>query len=96
MRFQNKEKDKELRRLRRLVNTVYANSPIKVIVLFYVKEGWDVNNVTTIVGLRYMYLIFCQNKLLKGLRRMYFGSEIKEELDVITLILLLTSSKNNN
>ena len=30
-----------------------------------------------------MHLIFCQNKLLEGFRRMYFGSEIKEELDVI-------------
>ena len=44
----------ELQRLRRLVNTVDdLNSPIKVIIsVLMLKEGWDVKNVTTIVGLR--------------------------------------------
>ena len=76
----------ELRKLRRLVNTVDdPNSPIKVIVsVLMLKEGWDVNNVTTIVGLRaYASHILPEQTLGRGLRRMYFGSEIKEELDVI-------------
>ena len=44
----------ELEKLRRLVNTVDDfNSPIKAIVsVLMLKEGWDVKNVTTIVGLR--------------------------------------------
>ena len=48
------------------------------------KVGWDVNNVSTIVGLRaYASHILPEQTLGRGLRRMYFGSEIKEELDVI-------------
>ena len=76
----------ELRKLRRLVNTVDdSKSPIKAIVsVLMLKEGWDVNNVTTIVGLRaYASHILPEQTLGRGLRRMYFGSEIKEELDVI-------------
>ncbi len=76
----------EIKQLRRLVNSVDDfNSPIKVIVsVLMLKEGWDVNNVTTIVGLRaYASHILPEQTLGRGLRRMYFGSEIKEELDVI-------------
>ena len=76
----------ELQRLRRLVNTVDdLNSPIKVIIsVLMLKEGWDVRNVTTIVGLRaYASHILPEQTLGRGLRRMYFGQNIDEELDVI-------------
>ena len=76
----------ELEKLRRLVNTVDdVNSPIKVIVsVLMLKEGWDVKNVTTIVGLRaYASHILPEQTLGRGLRKMYFDSDIEEELDVI-------------
>ena len=48
------------------------------------KEGWDVKNVTTIVGLRaYASHILPEQTLGRGLRRMYFGEDIEEELDVV-------------
>ena len=77
---------KELERLRELVNTVDdLNSPIKAIVsVLMLKEGWDVKNVTTIVGLRaYASHILPEQTLGRGLRRMYFDENIDEELDVI-------------
>tara|TARA_Y100001968_G_scaffold277534_1_gene272418 strand:+ start:2731 stop:5379 length:2649 start_codon:yes stop_codon:yes gene_type:complete len=84
---ENSQKGKEeLQRLRRLVNTVDdLNSPIKVIIsVLMLKEGWDVKNVTTIVGLRaYASHILPEQTLGRGLRRMYFGENIDEELDVI-------------
>ena len=76
----------ELEKLRRLVNTVDDfNSPIKAIVsVLMLKEGWDVKNVTTIVGLRaYASHILPEQTLGRGLRKMYFDSDIEEELDVI-------------
>ena len=84
---ENTSKGKEeLERLRRLVNTVdNSSSPIKAIVsVLMLKEGWDVRNVTTIVGLRaYASHILPEQTLWRGLRRMYFGENIEEELDVI-------------
>ena len=77
---------KELKRLRRLINTVDdMSSPVKAIVsVLMLKEGWDVKNVTTIVGLRaYESYILPEQTLGRGLRRMYFDSDIDEELDVI-------------
>lgn len=77
---------KELERLRNLVNTVDDfNSPIKAIVsVLMLKEGWDVKNVTTIVGLRaYASHILPEQTLGRGLRRMYFDQDVDEELDVI-------------
>ncbi len=76
----------ELEKLRRLVNTVDDfNSPIKAIVsVLMLKEGWDVKNVTTIVGLRaYASHILPEQTLGRGLRRMYFGESVDEELDVV-------------
>ena len=84
---ENTSKGKEeLERLRRLVNTVdKIDSPIKAIVsVLMLKEGWDVRNVTTIVGLRaYASHILPEQTLGRGLRRMYFQENIEEELDVI-------------
>ena len=84
---ENSSKGKEeLSKLRRLVNTVdNFDSPIKAIVsVLMLKEGWDVKNVTTIVGLRaYASHILPEQTLGRGLRRMYFQEDLDEELDVI-------------
>ena len=78
-------KDKEeLDRLRVLANTIDSNdSPYKVIVsVLMLKEGWDVKNVTTIVGLRAYVAasnILPEQTLGRGLRRMFFGREDVEE-----------------
>ena len=50
------------------------------------KEGWDVRNVTTIVGLRpYVAAsnILPEQTLGRGLRRMYFGADYKETVSVM-------------
>ena len=50
------------------------------------KEGWDVKNVTTIVGLRPYALksnILPEQTLGRGLRRMYFGSDCEEYVSVV-------------
>ena len=50
------------------------------------KEGWDVRNVTTIVGLR---AYDCADQILpeqtlgRGLRRMYFGTTVRETVSVM-------------
>jgi len=49
------------------------------------KEGWDVRNVTVIVGLRAFAAasnILPEQTLGRGLRRMYFGSEQRETVSV--------------
>ena len=78
-------KDKEeLERLRVQANAIDSNeSPFKVIVsVLMLKEGWDVKNVTTIVGLRAYVAasnILPEQTLGRGLRRMFFGREDVEE-----------------
>ena len=50
------------------------------------KEGWDVKNVTTVVGLRPFVAssnILPEQALGRGLRRMYFGEDQTEELNVV-------------
>ncbi len=50
------------------------------------KEGWDVRNVTNIVGLRAFAAksdILPEQTLGRGLRRMYFGSDEKETVSVM-------------
>ena len=77
----NKE---ELERLRKLSNEIDSwKSPCKAIVsVLMLKEGWDVKNVTTIVGLR-AYVsksnILPEQTLGRGLRRMYFGDDSVQE-----------------
>ena len=73
----NKE---ELERLRKEANEIDTlKSPHKAIVsVLMLKEGWDVRNVTTIVGLRAYAAksdILPEQTLGRGLRRMYFGSD---------------------
>lgn len=81
----NKE---ELERLRRQSNEIDTwQSPFKAIVsVLMLKEGWDVRNVTTIVGLRAYAAksnILPEQTLGRGLRRMYFGSEQRETVSVM-------------
>lgn len=82
-----KDKD-ELDRLRKLSNEIdRPESPYKAIVsVLMLKEGWDVRNVTTIVGLR-AYVsksnILPEQTLGRGLRLMYFGTHVPEQVSVI-------------
>jgi len=82
-------KDKEeLEVLRRAANDIDTwNSPYKAIVsVLVLKEGWDVRNVTTVVGLRAYAAqsnILPEQTLGRGLRRMYFGSDIPETVSVM-------------
>jgi type III restriction enzyme len=82
-----KNKD-ELERLRKEANEIDTwQSPHKAIVsVLMLKEGWDVRNVTTIVGLRAYAAqsnILPEQTLGRGLRRMYFGSDIPETVSVM-------------
>ncbi|OOO03528.1 MAG: hypothetical protein USCGTAYLOR_00252 [Chromatiales bacterium USCg_Taylor] len=82
-----KHKD-ELELLRKQANAIDSwASPYKAIVsVLMLKEGWDVRNVTTIVGLRAFAApsnILPEQTIGRGLRRMYFGSEIPETVAVM-------------
>jgi type III restriction enzyme len=82
-----KSKD-ELELLRKQSNLIDTwESPYKAIVsVLMLKEGWDVRNVTTIVGLRAYSAtsnILPEQTLGRGLRRMYFGSDVKETVSVM-------------
>lgn len=68
----------ELERLRKQSNAIDSNSsPYKAIVsVLMLKEGWDVKNVTTIVGLRAYSAkssILPEQTLGRGMRKMYPG-----------------------
>ncbi|HJX10351.1 MAG: type III restriction endonuclease subunit R [Betaproteobacteria bacterium RBG_16_58_11] len=81
----NKE---ELEKLRKQSNEIDTwHSPFKAIVsVLMLKEGWDVRNVTTIVGLRAYAAqsnILPEQTLGRGLRRMYFGSDTPETVSVM-------------
>jgi len=82
----NKE---ELELLRKQANAIDSQeSPFKVIVsVMMLKEGWDVKNVTTIVGLRPYAAdskILPEQTLGRGLRRMFFGrDDIEEYVSVV-------------
>lgn len=81
----NKEELEVLRRQSNQIDT--WKSPYKAIVsVLMLKEGWDVRNVTTIVGLRAYAAksnILPEQTLGRGLRRMYFGSEARETVSVM-------------
>ena len=82
------KKKEELELLRRQSNAIDTwKSPFKAIVsVLMLKEGWDVRNVTTIVGLRAYAAksnILPEQTLGRGLRRMYFGSDERETVSVM-------------
>lgn len=77
----------ELEKLRRQSNQIDdASSPYKAIVsVMMLKEGWDVKNVTTIVGLRAYSAksnILPEQTLGRGLRKMYPGG-VEEYVSVV-------------
>ncbi|MGA2619184.1 MAG: DEAD/DEAH box helicase family protein [Thermoguttaceae bacterium] len=81
-----KDKD-ELDELRKQANEIdRADSPYKAIVsVMVLKEGWDVKNVTTIVGLRAYSAasnILPEQTLGRGLRKMYPG-DVDEYVSVV-------------
>lgn len=78
------KKREELEKLRKEANEIDTlKSPHKAIVsVLMLKEGWDVRNVTTIVGLRAYAAasnILPEQTLGRGLRRMYFGNDVVRE-----------------
>jgi len=82
-----KSKD-ELELLRKQANEIDSlESPFKAVVsVLMLKEGWDVQNVTTIVGLRAYTSkakILPEQTLGRGLRRMFRGTDIKEKVSVV-------------
>lgn len=82
-----KSKD-ELELLRKQANEIDSlESPFKAVVsVLMLKEGWDVQNVTTIVGLRAYTSkakILPEQTLGRGLRRMFRGTDIHEKVSVV-------------
>jgi len=81
----SKEELEELRKAARGIDD--WESPYKAIVsVLMLKEGWDVRNVTTIVGLRAYTAksnILPEQTLGRGLRPMYRGSDIREVVSVM-------------
>jgi type III restriction enzyme len=84
----SKKSKEELEKLRKASNDIDSwESPYKVIVsVLMLKEGWDVRNVVTIVGLRAYAAksnILPEQTLGRGLRRMYPGSDATEYVSVV-------------
>ena len=82
------KKREELEMLRKASNSIDSwDSKYKAIVsVLMLKEGWDVRNVTTIVGLRAYVAksnILPEQTLGRGLRRMYFGTDVAETVSVM-------------
>jgi type III restriction enzyme len=82
-----KDKD-ELDKLRKQANEIDGmDSPYKAIIsVMMLKEGWDVRNVTTIVGLRAYAAqsnILPEQTLGRGLRRMYPSEVVPEFVSVV-------------
>src|SRR4030042_84198 len=82
------KKEEELKILRKASNDIdKSESPYKAIVsVLMLKEGWDVKNVTTIIGLRAYAAksnILPEQTLGRGLRRMYRDSDLEEYVSVV-------------
>ncbi|MBW1894562.1 MAG: DEAD/DEAH box helicase family protein [Deltaproteobacteria bacterium] len=82
------KKKEELEKLRKQSNEIDGwDSPFKAIVsVLMLKEGWDVKNVTTIVGLRPYAAksnILPEQTLGRGLRKMYPGNDVEEYVSVV-------------
>ena len=82
------KKEVELRKLRKDANEIdtWQSSCKAIVSVLMLKEGWDVRNVTVIVGLREYSAeskILPEQTLGRGLRRMYFGTDTKETVSVM-------------
>lgn len=80
--------EEELRILRRESREIDSfENPNKAIVsVMMLREGWDVQNVTTIVGLRAYSSkanILPEQTLGRGLRRMFRGADVQEKVSVV-------------
>lgn len=78
----------ELEKLRQQSREIDSwESPYRAVVsVMVLREGWDVRNVTTIVGLRPFAAasqILPEQTIGRGLRRMFFGSDVKEQVSVL-------------
>lgn len=78
----------ELKRLRKQANEIdsWESSYKAIVSVLMLKEGWDVRNVTTIVGLRAYSSkanILPEQTLGRGLRRMYPGNDVEEYVSVV-------------
>lgn len=75
----------ELRRQSREIDS--GESKYRAVVsVMVLREGWDVRNVTTIVGLRPYSAtsnILPEQTLGRGLRKMFFGQAVKEQVSVV-------------
>lgn len=85
----SKAKDKEeLKNLREIAKTIdNPDNKYKAIVsVLMLKEGWDVRNVTTIVGLRPYNSpanILPEQTLGRGLRKMFFNNNVDEVVSIV-------------
>ena len=84
----NGKAQEELEQLRKQSNEIDSwDSPYKAVIsVLMLKEGWDVKNVTTIVGLRAYSSksnILPEQTLGRGLRKMYLGNEAEEYVSVV-------------
>ncbi len=82
------KKEQELKKLRKASNEIdsWDSTHKAIISVLMLKEGWDVKNVTTIVGLRAYVAqsnILPEQTLGRGLRRMYRGSDVTEYVSVV-------------
>lgn len=82
------KKKEDLEKLRKQSNEIDSwDSPFKAIVsVMMLKEGWDVKNVTTIVGLcpySAKSNILPEQTLGRGLRKMYSGYDAEEYVSVV-------------
>lgn len=82
------KKKKELDELRKAANNIDSseNRYKAIVSVLVLKEGWDVRNVTTIVGLRAFASkakILPEQTLGRGLRRMYRDPDVTEKVSVV-------------
>lgn len=82
------KKQEELELLRKQSNEIdqWSSPYCAIVSVLMLKEGWDVRNVTTIVGLRAYAAqsnILPEQTLGRGLRRMYFGTDVEETVSVM-------------
>ena len=80
--------EKELKELRKAANNIDSddNKYKAVVSVLMLKEGWDVKNVTTIVGLRAYSAesnILPEQTLGRGLRKMYSDKNAEEYVSVV-------------
>lgn len=75
----------ELRKQSREIDS-WDSPYLAVVSVMVLREGWDVRNVTTIVGLRPFKApsnILPEQTIGRGLRRMFFGRDVREQVSVL-------------